>query len=60
MTTCQLAGTDGKAFPLLGRCLRAMKAADVPWADRKAFADEATGADYNALLLTCTRWLDVH
>jgi hypothetical protein len=45
-----LVGEDGNAFSILGRCVRAARAAG--WSAERiaAFRDEATSGDYNHLL----------
>ena len=55
----QLTGEDGNAFAVLGRVMRALRRADVDDAEIKAFQDEATSGDYNHLLQTCMRWVEV-
>jgi hypothetical protein len=55
----QLSGEDGNAFAILGRVTRALRRADVPKAECDAFLAEATGGDYDELLATCMRWVDV-
>jgi hypothetical protein len=55
----QLVGEDGNAFSILGRVTQAMRRADVPKAERDAFVEEATSGDYDNLLATCMRWVDV-
>ena len=55
----QLSGNDGNAFAVLGAVTRALKRAGVPADDVKAFTDEATSGDYDHLLSTCMRWVEV-
>jgi hypothetical protein len=57
--TVQLTNTDGNAFAVLGRVLRALRQAGVPEAERQAFQREATSGDYDALLQTVLRWVAV-
>lgn len=57
--TVQLTGTDGNAFAILGRVTKALRQAQVTPDEIKAFQDEATSGDYNHLLLTAMRWVDV-
>lgn len=54
----QLVGEDGNAFAILGRVLRAMRAAGLPDEEVEAFRTEATAGDYDALLATVVRWVD--
>lgn len=55
----QLSGEDGNAFSILGRVSREMRRADVPAVEIKAFMDDAMSGDYDHLLQTCMRWVDV-
>ncbi len=55
----RLAGTDGNAFAALGRALRALRDAGWPKPERDAFAAEATSGDYDQLLGTIMKHLDV-
>ena len=55
----RLVGEDGNAFAILGRTKRALREAGAP---REAIADffrEATAGDYDQLLGTVLRWVDV-
>jgi hypothetical protein len=55
----QLVGQDGNAFAILGRVQSALKKAGATQEDVKEFQDEATAGDYNALLQTVMRWVNV-
>jgi hypothetical protein len=55
----RLVGEDGNAFSVLGLVLRAMRRAGVAKDERDRFREEATSGDYNNLLATCMRWVDV-
>lgn len=57
--TVQLVGQDGNAFAIIGRVQRALRDADVDPAEVSAFAAEATSGDYDNLLATTMRWVDV-
>jgi hypothetical protein len=57
--TVELIGTDGNAFAVLGRVRRALSAADVPHDEIRAFINEATAGDYEHLLATVMRWVNV-
>jgi len=46
----KLSGEDGNAFAILGRVSKALKKARISEDEQKAFMDEATSGDYNALL----------
>ena len=55
----KLTGEDGNAFSILGRVTRAMRHASVSKEERDAFHAEATSGDYDHLLATAMRWVDV-
>ena len=55
----QLSGQDGNAFNLMGIVNRALRKADVPQKEIDQFQAEATAGDYDALLRTCMKWVDV-
>ena len=55
----QLTGTDGNAFALIGRVQGALRKAGVSAEERANFTKEATSGDYNHLLATCMKWVDV-
>jgi len=55
----RLVGEDGNAFAILGRVQRAMKTAGLPPEEIEAFRAEATAGNYDALLVTVIRWVDV-
>ena len=57
--TVRLVGLDGNAFSILGRVMDAMKKADVSQSDIDAFLKDATGGDYDALLATVAKWVNV-
>jgi hypothetical protein len=54
----QLTGTDGNAFAILARVIRALRDAGYP-DDAVAFHQEATSGDYDHLLRTCMAWVTV-
>jgi hypothetical protein len=54
-----LTGTDGNAYAIIGRVRRALQAADVSDAEVEEFTADATSGDYDHLLRTCMRWVDV-
>ncbi len=54
----KLSGLDGNAFAVLGRVSRALRQAGHPEA-ATAFMDEATMGDYDALLRTAMKYVDV-
>lgn len=55
----QLSGEDGNAFAIMGAVRRALRRADVPNAEIEEFSREAMAGDYDHLLQTCMRWVDV-
>lgn len=57
--TVQLSEEDGNAFAILGRMMREMKRSGIAPEEIVRFRDEATSGDYDHLLQTCCRWVDV-
>jgi hypothetical protein len=55
----QLTGSDGNSMMIVARVRKAMRKAGVPDAQITEFTDEAMSGDYNNLLDTCMRWVDV-
>jgi hypothetical protein len=55
----KLVGEDGNAFAILGRVGWAMRKAQVPDAQIQAFKAEAMSGDYDHLLATVMRWVEV-
>lgn len=55
----ELTGSDGNAFAILGAVQKAMRRHGVDAAEVKAFNDEATSGDYDHLLQTAMRWVNV-
>ena len=56
----ELIGQDGNAFSILGLCTRELRKVGWNQEQVKAFQDEATEGDYNHLLCTATKYLDVN
>jgi len=54
----KLVGEDGNAFAILGRVKRALVKAGMQ-EEAKAFMEEATAGDYNHLLATVQKYVDV-
>ena len=54
-----LTGRAGKAYALLGAVSAALKRAGISKAQRDAFLAEATAGDYDHLLQTAIRWVEV-
>jgi len=57
--TVRLVGEDGNVFAILGAVKEALKHGGVDLAERDAFFDEATSGDYDHLLQTAMRWVNV-
>jgi len=57
--TVTLVGEDGNAFAILGRVKQALRRAGVPQEEQDAFMAEATAGDYDHLLQTVMRWVEV-
>ena len=57
--TVQLACTGGNAFAVLGAIKNALAGAGVSEAEQAEFWTEATARDYDRLLQTCMRWVNV-
>ncbi len=57
--TVQLIGQDGNAFNVIGLVRKAMRKADVPEADIEAFTTEAIAGNYDHLLATVMRTVEV-
>ena len=54
-----LVGSGGNTFAVLWKVRVALKKAKVPPEEIKAFMEEATSGNYNELLNTCTKWVEV-
>ncbi len=57
--TVTLLNEDGNAFAVLGRVGAALRAAGVSREERDAYLDEAKSGDYDHLLQTTMRWVNV-
>lgn len=55
----ELSGQDGNAFFILGRVQQALRRAGATPEQLKEFMDEATSGDYDHLLQTVMRWVEV-
>lgn len=55
----RLIGTDGNAFAILGLVRRSLSAAGASASELSEFMEEATSGDYDALLSTVMRWVEV-
>ena len=57
--TVRLTGEDGNAFFIIGRVGMALRKAGVPNTEIEAFRAEAMSGDYDNVLQTCMRWVEV-
>jgi hypothetical protein len=57
--TSEIIGHDGNAFNLLGIVQRDMRRAKVSYEDQKQFLEEAMSGDYDNLLITIMKWVNV-
>jgi hypothetical protein len=57
--TVRLLGADDNCFSVLGRVERALRRAAVSDGEIKQLRDEATAEDYDKLLQTVTRYVEV-
>jgi hypothetical protein len=55
----QLSGQDGNAFAILGAVQSGLRRAGVSQGERDEFYAEATDGDYDHLLQTAMRWVQV-
>jgi hypothetical protein len=55
----RLTGRDGNAFAILGAVMNALKKEKVPPEQIAVFRAEAMSGDYDNLLQTAMRWVDV-
>ena len=56
----QLTGRNGNAFAIIGAVSKALRQANVNKDEIEKFIDEAMSADYDNLLVTCMKWVDVN
>jgi hypothetical protein len=54
-----LTGNDGNAFAVMGAVTKAMKRGGISKEEVDAFRKEAMSGDYDHLLQTCMKWVDV-
>lgn len=57
--TAKLTGQDGNAFAIIAAVTKALKRNGVDAATVSEFVAEATSGDYDHLLRTAMRWVDV-
>lgn len=55
----KLIGFDGNAFSILGRVKKELRRHEVSTEEVKTFMAEAMSGDYDHLLATVMRWVDV-
>jgi hypothetical protein len=55
----QLTGTDGNAMSIIGRVTTSLRKGGVGNDEINAFATEAMSGDYDNVLATAMRWVDV-
>ena len=55
----QLTGEDGNPFAIIGKTSRALKRGGVSAEEVREFQDEAMSEDYDHLLQTAMRWVEV-
>lgn len=55
----RLTGQDGNAFAVLGRIVNAMRENEVSEEEINAFRKEATSSDYDHLLITAMRYVNI-
>jgi hypothetical protein len=55
----KLSWNEGNAFAILGRVSKAMEEAGLPKEEISKFITEAMESDYNKLIQTCMRWVNV-
>lgn len=57
--TVQLTGEDGNAFSIIGRVSTVMRRAAIPKEKIDAFRTEAMSGDYNGVLQTAMKYVNV-
>ena len=55
----KLTGSDGNPFQVLGKVIQAMRRAKVSQEEIDQFKQEAMSGDYDHLLRTCIKWVEV-
>ena len=55
----RLSGEDGNAYAIMGRVQAALRRAGVPKAEQDAYLAESMSGDYDNLLRTAMKWVDV-
>jgi hypothetical protein len=57
--TVKLTGRDGNAFVIIGTVIKAMRNGGVEKSELDQFMNEVQAGDYDHLLRTCMRWVNV-
>lgn len=57
--TVELIGQNGNAFMIIGLVDKALRRAGVSKEERDAFSEEAMSGDYNNVLMTAMKWVNV-
>lgn len=55
----QLSGTDGNAFSIMGKVTLALRRGGISSDEIAKFREEATSGDYDNVIQTAMRWVDV-
>ena len=55
----KLTGTDGNAFAIMGKVSGALRKAGASKEDVEAYMSESMSGDYNHLLATACKWVNV-
>jgi hypothetical protein len=55
----RLTGENGNAFSIVGRVRKALRKSGAPKAEIDLFIAEAFAGDYNHVLQTCMKWVNV-
>lgn len=57
--TVKLTGVNGNAFMLIGTVQKALRQNNVPKAESDLFMEEAMAGDYDNVIQTCLKWVEV-
>jgi hypothetical protein len=57
--TVNISDVDGNAFSIMGAVIKEMRQQHISAAEQVAFQKEAMAEDYDHLLQTCMRWVNV-
>ena len=55
----ELIGHDGNAFSIMGAVQKSLRRAGVPREELDQYFEEATAGDYDELLATTSRWVNI-